>query len=125
MLVETIFSNITNHVFHAILRIYIIIFTFSCRFARILLQNFTMPSPYCIALQETITQNMLSYQLNIMSYHIYTIHTRTIIFVIYSYSIPLSKLNKLFNTVLIFITDSTCSYPTSVHNYVKKRHHTY
>jgi len=117
-LVETIFSNITNHVFHAILRIYIRIFTFSCRLARILLQNFTMPSPYCIVPQETITQNMLSYKLNILSYHIYTIHTRTIIFVIYSYSIPLSKLYKLFSTVLILITDSTCSYPTSIHDYV-------
>jgi len=34
---------------------------------------------------------MLSYQLNILSYHIYTIHIRTIIFFIYSYSILLSK----------------------------------
>jgi len=57
--------------------------------------------------------------------YIYTIHTRTIIFVIYSYSIPLSKLYKLFNTVLILITNSTCSYPTSIHDYIQKRHHTY
>jgi len=59
-----------------------------------------------MALQETITINILSYQLNFQLFPIQKINTRIII----------SSIST--SSILIQITDLTCINPTSIHDYI-------
>jgi len=111
-LLKIVLPKVANHVFYTMFDVFINWLSLRDSWH---VWKFTMSYPFCVRRNDSITYKMWSYVIYRLASFIPTFNIGTEKFPAQRRCITFSKLQELFNPILIHLSNAWCFHPTPIH----------